>query len=218
MSLSEVAGLQENTSDSADIFMAIEASIAALYVLATPGLPKQAYPEDTIERTVEVVKFHLMSNVMAFHDPRLCQIHRPQLLAGSGGAVHSSVLKIKGHNPSHLLLHAQEKDRGIEWCRLTVSLLFTGLMVSCVKVKQHKLLMRCVKPACPGSADAAESGEEENTPKKARSAGKSARKPAKQATLRCDTLHQHSTQYWSHLAGDLVQAIALPCTAIICNF
>ena len=94
MSISEVAGLQENTSDSADIFMAIEASIAALYVLATPGLPKQAYPEDTIERTVEVVKFHLMSNVMAFHDPRLCQIHRPQLLAGSGGAVHSSVLKM----------------------------------------------------------------------------------------------------------------------------
>lgn len=71
-------------SDSADISVAMEAAIAALYVLATPGLPKQAYPEDTIERAVEILKFNLMSNVMAFHDARLCQIHRPHLLAGSG--------------------------------------------------------------------------------------------------------------------------------------
>lgn len=78
--------LQEDGADSADISAAVEASIAALYVLATPGLAKQAYPEDTIERTVEVLKFNLMSNVMAFHDPRLCQIHRPQLLAGPAGA------------------------------------------------------------------------------------------------------------------------------------
>lgn len=82
----KVAGLQEGSTDGPDISVAIEASIAALYVLASPGLPKQAYPEDTIERVVEVSKFNLMSNVMAFHDARLCQIHRPQLLAGSEGA------------------------------------------------------------------------------------------------------------------------------------
>jgi len=77
--------VQEDSSDGADISIAIEASIAALYVLATPGLPKQAYSEDTIERTVDIIKFNIMSNVMAFHDARLCQIHRPHLLAGSEG-------------------------------------------------------------------------------------------------------------------------------------
>ena len=56
-----------------------------MYVLATPGLPKQAYPEDTIEHALDVVKFNLMSNVMAFHDARLCQIHRPHLLAAAAG-------------------------------------------------------------------------------------------------------------------------------------
>jgi hypothetical protein len=79
--------VQEDSSDCADVSMAVEACIAALYVLATPGLPKQAYPEDTIQRAVEVLKFYLMSNVMAFHDSRLCQIHRPQLLADSAGRV-----------------------------------------------------------------------------------------------------------------------------------
>ena len=86
------ADLQEDSTDGPDISVAIEASIAALYVLASPGLPKQAYPEDTIERVVEVLKFNLMSNVMAFHDARLCQIHRPQLLAGSEGATPCSLL------------------------------------------------------------------------------------------------------------------------------
>ena len=85
MAFHHAHAVQEDSSDGADISVAIEASIAALYVLATPGLPKQAYSEDTIERTVEILKFNLMSNVMAFHDARLCQIHRPHLLAGSGG-------------------------------------------------------------------------------------------------------------------------------------
>lgn len=80
--------MQEDNNDSADIAMAVEACIAALYALSTPGLPKQAYPEDTIERAVEVLKFNLMSNVMAFHDTRLCQIHRPQLLSNSAGRVY----------------------------------------------------------------------------------------------------------------------------------
>ena len=84
--------MQEDSSDSTDIAVAVEACIAALYVLATPDLPKRAYPEDTIERAVEVLKFNLMSNVMAFHDARLCQIHRPQLLANSAGRVHGPPL------------------------------------------------------------------------------------------------------------------------------
>ena len=102
--MTKAADLQENSIDSADILVAIEASIAALYVLATPGLPKQAYPEDTIERIVEVLKFHLMSNVMTFHDSRLCQIHRPQLLAGSRGAIPSSAPLVAVHCWSHFPL------------------------------------------------------------------------------------------------------------------
>ncbi|CAK0782901.1 hypothetical protein CVIRNUC_006096 [Coccomyxa viridis] len=80
---------QAEGSDSADIAKATEACIAALYVLATPGLPKQAYPEDTIEHALDVLKFNLMSNVMAFHDARLCQIHRPHLLAAAAGEAES---------------------------------------------------------------------------------------------------------------------------------
>ena len=84
---------QAEGSDSADIAKATEACIAALYVLATPGLPKQAYPEDTIELALDVLKFNLMSNVMAFHDPRLCQIHRPHLLAAAAGEFARSSLR-----------------------------------------------------------------------------------------------------------------------------
>ena len=85
--------VQAEGSDSADIAKATEACIAALYVLATPGLPKQAYPEDTIEHALDVLKFNLMSNVMAFHDARLCQIHRPHLLAAAAGELAGSLLK-----------------------------------------------------------------------------------------------------------------------------
>ena len=84
---------QAEGSDSADIVKATEACIAALYVLATPGLPKQAYPEDTIEHALDVLKFNLMSNVMAFHDARLCQIHRPHLLAAAAGETAGSPLR-----------------------------------------------------------------------------------------------------------------------------
>ena len=84
---------QAEGSDSADIAKATEACIAALYVLATPGLPKQAYPEDTIEHALDVLKFNLMSNVMAFHDARLCQIHRPHLLAAAAGESSESPLR-----------------------------------------------------------------------------------------------------------------------------
>jgi len=111
--------VQEDSSDGADISVAIEASIAALYVLATPGLPKQAYSEDTIERTVDIIKFNLMSNVMAFHDARLCQIHRPHLLAGSGGEyiVQPSLSAVPCVSPS------QEPGIGFSiWCLVYFSL------------------------------------------------------------------------------------------------
>ena len=84
---------QAEGSDGADIARATEACIAALYVLATPGLPKQAYPEDTVEHALDVLKFNLMSNVMAFHDARLCQIHRPHLLAAAAGEVAGCPLR-----------------------------------------------------------------------------------------------------------------------------
>lgn len=44
----------------------------------------QVYREDLIERVLELLRFYLLSNVLAFHDARLCQAHRPQLLDDAG--------------------------------------------------------------------------------------------------------------------------------------
>jgi hypothetical protein len=47
-------------------------------------MPKQVYQEDTIELILESTKLNLLSNVLSFHDARICQIHRSQMLADAG--------------------------------------------------------------------------------------------------------------------------------------
>ncbi len=66
------------------ILVATEASVACLYMLTSPDMPKQVYQEDIIEAIMDSAKFNLLSNVLAFHDARICAAHRPQMASGAG--------------------------------------------------------------------------------------------------------------------------------------
>ena len=54
--------------------------MACLHVLACGGMPPQLYREDLIECILGHLKACLLSNVLPFHDARVCRAHRPQLL------------------------------------------------------------------------------------------------------------------------------------------
>jgi hypothetical protein len=90
--------LQENSSNATKIISALEACLASLYVLTSSKMPKQVYQEDSIEMIIEEVKHNLMSNVLSFHDARICQIHRPQMLADAGRPFLPDALP-EGHCP-----------------------------------------------------------------------------------------------------------------------
>ncbi|KAK9829724.1 hypothetical protein WJX72_007528 [[Myrmecia] bisecta] len=62
------------------ISLALESATACLHIITAPDMPKQVHNEEMIEKVVELIKFHTMSNVLAFHDARLRQAHRPALL------------------------------------------------------------------------------------------------------------------------------------------
>ncbi|BDA45698.1 Nipped-B-like protein [Coccomyxa sp. Obi] len=72
---------QESSEEFTAIIEATEASVACLYVLTSADMPKQVYQEDIIEAIMDGVKFNLLSNVLAFHDARLCAAHRPHMTA-----------------------------------------------------------------------------------------------------------------------------------------
>lgn len=61
--------------------LSLEACTACLQVLAAPGMPKQVYKEEIIDRLVGIVRFQLLHNVLVFHDSALCQAQRPELLS-----------------------------------------------------------------------------------------------------------------------------------------
>lgn len=54
--------------------------MACLQLLAAPGMPKQVYKEELIDRLVGLVRFQLLHNVLVFYDAALCQAQRPELL------------------------------------------------------------------------------------------------------------------------------------------
>ncbi len=68
--------------------------MACLQLLAAPGMPKQVYKEELIDRLVGLVRFHLLQNVLVFYDASLCQAQRPELLS-SGTAFHANHLSIR---------------------------------------------------------------------------------------------------------------------------
>ena len=71
--------LQDDAEELGRILLSLEACMACLQVLAAPGMPKQVYKEELIDRLVGLVRFQLLHNVLVFHDAALCQAHRPEL-------------------------------------------------------------------------------------------------------------------------------------------
>ena len=71
---------QADSEDSTAALLAAEATVACLHVLACEGMPPQLYREDLIDCILGHLKACLLSNVLPFHDARLCRAHRPQLL------------------------------------------------------------------------------------------------------------------------------------------
>ncbi|DBB01136.1 TPA: hypothetical protein ACH3X1_001027 [Trebouxia sp. C0004] len=71
---------QDDIQQQAQILLSMEACMACLQILAAPGMPKQAYKEELIDRLVGLVRFQLLHNVLVFYDAALCQAHRPELL------------------------------------------------------------------------------------------------------------------------------------------
>lgn len=87
---------QDSSEDSTAILVATEASVACLYMLTSPDMPKQVYQEDIIEAIMDNAKFNLLSNVLSFNDARLCAAHRPQMASAPG--------QTPNHCDMHLLL------------------------------------------------------------------------------------------------------------------
>ncbi|KAL0029310.1 hypothetical protein WJX79_009424 [Trebouxia sp. C0005] len=71
---------QDNVQQQAQILLSVEACMACLQILAAPGMPKQVYKEELIDRLVGLVRFHLLHNVLVFYDAAFCQAQRPELL------------------------------------------------------------------------------------------------------------------------------------------
>lgn len=71
--------------------------MACLQLLAAPGMPKQVYKEELIDRLVSLVRFQLLHNVLVFYDAALCQAQRPELL--NPGTVYC-VSKKHNHVPA----------------------------------------------------------------------------------------------------------------------
>lgn len=72
--------MQDDVQQQAQILLSVEACMACLQILAAPGMPKQMYKEELIDRLVGLVRFHLLHNVLVFYDAALCQAQRPELL------------------------------------------------------------------------------------------------------------------------------------------
>ena len=66
------------------ILLSLEACAACLQVLSAPNMPKQVYKEELIDRSVSLMKYHLLKNVLVFYDASICQANRPNLLEDQG--------------------------------------------------------------------------------------------------------------------------------------
>jgi hypothetical protein len=51
-------------------------------VLAAPGLPNSLYMEELVTATVQLAKYQLQYNVLAFHDAQYKRLYRPTSATG----------------------------------------------------------------------------------------------------------------------------------------
>ena len=51
------------------VLSAVEAGLTALYIMTSPGMPKEVYIEDVIERLVGMAKMQLQNTIFPDYDP-----------------------------------------------------------------------------------------------------------------------------------------------------
>lgn len=89
------------------ILLSLEACAACLQVLSAPNMPKQVYKEELIDRSVSLMKYHLLKNVLVFYDASICQANRPNLLEEQGALHVQQTLLHKPSSHSFPLVHRQ---------------------------------------------------------------------------------------------------------------
>eukprot|EP00882_Tetradesmus_deserticola_P026901 GHRQ01029722.1.p2 GENE.GHRQ01029722.1~~GHRQ01029722.1.p2 ORF type:complete len:160 (+),score=55.35 GHRQ01029722.1:884-1363(+) len=64
------------------ITASLEAACCCLQVLASPGLPNSLYLEELVTALVQLAKYQLQYNVLAFYDAQCKRLYRPTSTAG----------------------------------------------------------------------------------------------------------------------------------------
>jgi hypothetical protein len=77
--------LQASSATSKAITASLEAACCCLQVLAAPGLPNNLYMEELVTAMVQLGKYQLQYNVLAFHDAQYKRLYRP----ASAGTLYS---------------------------------------------------------------------------------------------------------------------------------
>jgi hypothetical protein len=69
--------LQASSATSKAIAASLEAACCCLQVLAAPGLANSLYMEELVTAMVQLAKYQLQYNVLAFHDAQCKRLYRP---------------------------------------------------------------------------------------------------------------------------------------------
>jgi hypothetical protein len=77
-----VSVLQATSATSKAIAASLEAACCCLQVLAAPGLANRLYMEELVTATVQLAKYQLQYNVLAFHDAQYKRLYRPTSATG----------------------------------------------------------------------------------------------------------------------------------------
>ena len=51
------------------VLAAVDAGLTALYIMTSPGMPKEVYIEDVIERVIRMTKMQLQNTIFPDYDP-----------------------------------------------------------------------------------------------------------------------------------------------------
>eukprot|EP00877_Chromochloris_zofingiensis_P014848 jgi/Chrzof1/9617/Cz04g09250.t1 len=61
---------------------ALDAAVACLQVLASPGMPSELYLEELLNKIIELTRYQLQYNIMVFHSIKHRQLYRPSSMQG----------------------------------------------------------------------------------------------------------------------------------------
>lgn len=74
--------LQSSSPSSKAVAASLEAACCCLQLLAAPGLPNSLYMDEVLTAVVQLAKYQLQYNVLAFHDAQYKRLYRPSSAQG----------------------------------------------------------------------------------------------------------------------------------------